>query len=81
MGACSNVFVPIKLCLLLIVYMHNSTHAVVGIDFTTMDVTVNENNGTVTVCLMKNITTDGPIVIVFDAEEESGVSNPASSEY
>ena len=46
-----------------------------------MDVTVNENNGTVTVCLMKNITTAGQIVVVFDAEEESGVPNPASGEY
>ena len=46
-----------------------------------MDMTVSENNGTVTMCLMKNITTDGPITVVFDAEEESGVSNPASGEY
>ena len=54
---------------------------VVGIDFSTMDVVVNENNGTVTVCLMKNITTDGPITVVFDAEEEHNVSNPASGQY
>ena len=46
-----------------------------------MDVTVNENNGTVTVCLTKNVTTDGPITVILDAEEESGVSNPASGEY
>ena len=56
--------------------MHTPS-SVVGIDFSTMDVTVNENNGTVTVCLMKNITTDGPITVVFDAEEETGVPNPA----
>ena len=42
-----------------------------------MDVVVNENNGTVTVCLTKNITTQGPIMITFDAEEEAGVPNPA----
>ena len=56
---------------------------VVGIDFSTMesDVVVNENNGTVTVCLMKNITTDGPITVVFDAEEEHNVSNSASGQY
>ena len=42
---------------------------------------VNENNGTVTVCLMKNVTTDGPITVVFDAEEETNVSNPASGQY
>ena len=54
---------------------------VVGIDFSTMDVVVNENNGTVTVCLTKNVTTAGPITIEFDAEEETGVSNPASGQY
>ena len=46
-----------------------------------MDVTVNENNGTVTVCLMKNITTDGPITVILDAEEETGVPNPASGKH
>jgi hypothetical protein len=46
-----------------------------------MDVIVNENNGTVTVCLMKNVTTDGPIRVVFGAEEESGASNAASGAY
>ena len=45
-----------------------------------MDVVVNENNGTVTVCLMKNITTDGPITVVFDAEETGG-SYAASGQY
>ena len=60
---------------------HNIIHIVVGINFSIMDVIVNENNGTVTMCLMKNVTTDGPITVVFDAEEESGVSNPASGQY
>ena len=46
-----------------------------------MDMTVNENEGTITVCLMKNITTAGPITVVFDAEEETGVPNPASGKY
>ena len=40
---------------------------------------MNENNGTVTVCLEKNVTTDGQIIVVLDAEEEMGVPNPASS--
>ena len=62
---------------------HTCSHIVivVGIDFSTMDVVVNENNGTVTVCLRKNITTAGEITVVFDAEEETGVSNPASGQY
>ena len=54
---------------------------VVGINFSTTDVVVNENNGTVTVCLTKNITTDGPIRVVFDAEEETDATNAASGQY
>ena len=62
---------------------HTCSHIVivVGIDFSTMDVVVNENNGTVTVCLRKNITTAGEITVVFDAKEETGVSNPANGQH
>ena len=56
------------------------TQTVVGIEFDTMDFTVNEDNGTVFVCLTKNITTQGDITITFDAEEEAGVPNPADGE-
>ena len=52
---------------------------VVGIVFNTTNMIVNESNSSVTVCLIKNVTTAGAIYVTMATENEIGVENPADS--
>ena len=59
--------------------MHTQNHIslVVGITYSTMDLTVDESSGSVTVCLTKNITTDGIVEVLLKAEEKPDIPNKA----
>ena len=50
----------------------------VTVRFMTTDQTVNEDAGTVLVCLTKDRDTDGPFTVSVTVAEEAGVDNPAT---